>query len=179
MAVLDYTAKEVRFRFAIAGVPGAGKATLLSRIHAALPPVRREDIYVRAIGSDQIAGFDFSPPNLFPIAGHLVHATIATVPGRASDPAVWSRVFNDIDALLFVADSRPARIEENLAAVAEVAARRQLADVPVVFFPSKTDLSGAMPVADLIRRINPIGAPYTTDPGAALNALINAGYAAA
>ncbi len=179
MPVLDHSAKVIRLRFAIAGAPGAGKATLLSRIHALLPPVRRHDIFVQAHGADQIASFDFSPPNLIPLGEHLASATLCTAPGRVADPAVWMRVFAGVDALLFVADSRPARLDDNLAAIREVASRRQLADVPVVFFHSKTDLPGAMPVAELARAINPIGAPFTTDPGAALTALVGAGFAAA
>ena len=103
-------------------------------MHAAIPPVRRDDIFVRAVGADAIAAFDFSPPCLVPIADYVAQARIATVPGTVADVRIWKSVFAEIDALLFVVDDRRFRLAQNVAALLALGSIGSLRDLPLVFY---------------------------------------------
>lgn len=178
MAVLDFASKTVQFRFAIAGAPGVGKAEVLSQIHASLPPVRRDDIFVRAIGADQMAGFDLSPPCLIPVSDFVGQARIATMIGAVADLSNWNLVFGEIDALLFVVNDSRACLQRNSAALIALDSVATINAVPVVFYFRKSELPDALSFEALNAEFNPSGTSVVTTPEAVLRALLGAALAA-
>lgn len=159
MPIVDYTAKEVLIRLGLAGPAGAGKTQVLWRLHAGLPVEMRAELAIRPVGADQIVSFDFTPPDLIPISDYRAKCRAITVPGRISDPAIVGRVMSDLDGLFFVADSQCERMEENLAALRQIASVPGLSEVPMVFLYNKRDLPNAAPMDYLDQVLNRLGAP--------------------
>ena len=159
MPTIDYNAKVVLLRFGVAGAPGAGKTQMLWRLHAGLPLEMRAELVMRPVGEDQIVSFDFTPPDLIPIADYRARCKAITVPGKIADPAIVERVMSELDGLFFVADSQCERIEENVEALRRVASLPGLAEVPMVFLYNKRDLPNAAPMEYLDQVLNRLGAP--------------------
>jgi signal recognition particle receptor subunit beta len=156
---VDYNAKEVLIRLGVAGPPGAGKTQVLWRLHAGLPVEMRAELVMRPVGADQIVSFDFTPPDIVPIADYRAKCRAITVPGKISDRTIVERVMSDLDGVFFVADSQCERMEENVEALREVASVPGLADVPMVFLYNKRDLPNAAPMEYLDQVLNRLGAP--------------------
>lgn len=159
MPVVDHAAREVHFRFTAVGPSGAGKATALRRLHASMEPEHRGEFFIRPLGAGQLVRFDFTPPEMIPAADHRARVEFLTLSGRVAEQAHWSRLLAGTDVILFVADSEPARMEENRAILREIAAQPSLAEVPVVFLYNKRDVPAATAVADMEFLLNPINAP--------------------
>lgn len=159
MPTIDYNAKEVLLRFGVAGAPGAGKTQMLWRLHAELPLEMRAELVMRPIGEDQIVSFDFTPPDLIPIADYRARCRAITVPGKVSDPSVVGRVMSELDGLFFVADSQCERMEENVEALRQIASVPGVGSVPMVFLYNKRDLPNAAPMEYLDQVLNRLGAP--------------------
>jgi mutual gliding-motility protein MglA len=160
MPELDYAAKEARLRFAIVGPPGAGRTSTLRRLHADLPLLERTEISDVALKSGRLLSFDFAPGELLPLAEYRARATLLTFTAPLAEVAAYTRVCADLDALVFVADSRRSKSDTNLATLRHLGALRFLADVPVVFFYNQRDGADALPVADLEAQLNPLRAPH-------------------
>ncbi|MEO6785840.1 MAG: ADP-ribosylation factor-like protein [Chthoniobacteraceae bacterium] len=159
MPQVDCNTKEVLLRIGVAGPPGAGKTQALWRLHAGLPPEMRAELVMRPMGADQIVSFDFTPPDLVPLADYRAKCRALTVPGKFSDPAILPRVMSDLDGVLFVADSQNERMGDNVAALRQIAAVPGLSEVPVVFLYNKRDLQNAAPLERLDSVLNRAGAP--------------------
>lgn len=159
MSVVDYAAREVRFRFIVMGLPGAGKATVLRCIHGSVEPSLRGEFSERPTACGQLVRFDFSPIEILPSADHRARAEFVTLSGRFAESVHWARLLDETDVLLFVADSQPSKMDENRALLCEIAAQPSLAEVPVVFLYNKRDVPDAASVAEMERLLNPLGAP--------------------
>jgi signal recognition particle receptor subunit beta len=159
MSVVDYAAREVRFRFTVMGPPGAGKATVLRCVHGGAEPSLRGEFSERPIAGGQLVRFDFSPIEILPIADHRARVEFLTLSGQVAETAHGARLLAETDVLLFIADSQPSRMDENRALLCEIAAQPSLADVPVVFLYNKRDVPDVATVAEMEGLLNPLGAP--------------------
>lgn len=156
MPLIDYNARTVSLRFALLGPPGAGKRTLLHRlyaIHAAASALDK-----RAVGAVERVSFHYSPANVESLDGNLLDAEIFTLAGPAAPSAFGERLVSDLDAVLFVADSRPGALAENVAWLRELGGQPNLAEVPVVLFYNWRDLPDRVPIQELEAALNPLGA---------------------
>ena len=159
MPELDYSAREVRLRFAIFGPDAAGKRTMLRQLHSSLPLAERGELSESAIGSASLVSFDFTPIDLLPIAEYRPRATLLTLISPLSDTAIYARVCADLDSMLFVADSRLSRSTENFAVLKQLGARSFLQEVPLVLFFNHRDAADAVPCDEMNARLNPLRAP--------------------
>ena len=159
MPVVDYAAREVRFRFTVMGLPGAGKATVLRCIHSSVEPSLRGEFSECPIAGGQLVRFDFLPIEILHSADHRARVEFLTLSGRVAETAHRARLLDETDVLLFVADSQPMRMAENRAILCEIAAQPSLAEVPVVFLYNTRDVPDAASVAEMERLLNPLGAP--------------------
>ena len=160
MPTIDYKAREVGLRFAIVGPVGSGRRSVLRKLHAQLPPSERTEIAVIPFGTDRLMSFDFAPGDLLPTAEYRARATMVVFTGALSQTAACARAFADVDALLFVADSRRAKTEENVAALRQLGAFRFLHEVPVVFFYNHRDAADTLSIGELEECLNPLHAPH-------------------
>lgn len=154
MPTIDYSKREVTFRIAACGPAGAGKTTLLTKLYAAMPPVERGELSIRAIGEDQLIAFDCTASDLIPTGEYHAKLHLFTVPGRIAAPAIWRRVMTDVDGILFVADTQFERIGESADAIQAIAEIPAIADVPAVLIYNKRDLLNVAPIEYLDQVLN-------------------------
>ncbi len=154
MPTIDYTAKEVVFRIAACGPASVGKTLLLWRLHAQTPANERSELSIRPLVADQLVSFECTAHDLVPTGDYRAKLHIFTVPGRVSDPAIWQRVMNDVDGIIFVADSQYERIGESADALRELNTLRGIEGVPLVFIYNKRDLPNAAPIDYIDQVIN-------------------------
>jgi hypothetical protein len=160
MAEVDYTAREVRFRFAIFGQPGAGKRTVLRQLHAAFPPGERGGISDEELGSGRVLSFEFTPRDLVPLAEYGARGRVVTLTAPMTEAALYGRHCADLDALLCVADTRRSRLDGNIATLQALGTFRFLREVPVVFFYNRWEGEEALPIEALNAQLNPLGAQH-------------------
>jgi mutual gliding-motility protein MglA len=185
MPTIDFATGEVRLRFAALGPLRSGKSSLLRRLHAIVPPETRGEISMRLAGDDEIISFDFTPAELIPTGKNHAAATLFAFTGGNAGAVTLSRQLADLDAVLFVADSQPDRLGDNVSAFRQLTQLRALADVPVVLLYNKRDLPDATPLEQLQAALNPVGAMHieastATGKGCdgVLGALVAAAFAA-
>jgi hypothetical protein len=155
MPLIDYNARAVHLRFALLGPPGAGKRSLLRRL---LEPHAGSAVETRMVGTIERLCFRFTPANVEALDGHQLEAEVFALGGPIAPEPLWERLLSDLDAVLFVADSRPGALAGSVAALRELGARAAMAEVPVVLFYNQRDLPGATSIAEMEAALNPLGA---------------------
>lgn len=160
---VDTAARELCCKLVYCGPALAGKTTNLERIYLDAPADRRGKLSSIATEGERTLFFDYMPLDLGVIKGLRVKLSIYTVPGQALYVTTRRMVLQGVDGLVFVADSDPKRIEENVSALAELerlmpAIRgRELQDLPFAFQWNKQDLPGALDPEALNDRLNSWG----------------------
>lgn len=149
MAVIDLPGRTVRVRIVYAGPSAGGKTTNLRAVSASVPVATRGELRSLDAGDGRTLMLDELPLDLGNVAGWRFLVDLATVPGQGDAASARQAVLAGADAVIFVADSDPARQPANRESLAEL--RRTLATgaVPVVLQINKRDLPGAVPAAAL------------------------------
>ncbi len=145
---------EINVKIVYYGPPYSGKTTNLERLHATLDPTRRSDLTSMKNKEDRTLFFDYMYVELGRIGGLLPRFNLYTVPGQMIYEATRQIVLRGADAVVFVADSDPAKLSENIQAWQQL--QVQLAQVnlhshkfPVIVQFNKRDLPNALPIATL------------------------------
>ncbi len=167
MAHIDFARRQLTCKLVYCGPGLSGKTTNLEVIHRKAPADRRGELCSVATQSDRTLFFDYMPLELRRPgqgAGLGARLMIYTVPGQAYYASTRSLVLQGADGVVFVADSDPARLDDNVASFAEL--ERNLATIglsldttPLVFQWNKQDLPSAVPPLVLARTLNRLGAP--------------------
>jgi signal recognition particle receptor subunit beta len=154
MAVIRRDEKEVQFKVVYCGPPLGGKTTNLQYVHRRLDPLWRGDMISVATEQNRTISFDYLPLQAMKIGDFQVRFQLYTVPGQEVMRDTRKAVLAGADAVIFVADSAPERLESNVAALADT--RECLREnrihpdaIPFVFQYNKRDLPGATFPEDL------------------------------
>jgi hypothetical protein len=167
MALINHRAREIHFKVVYYGPGLSGKTTNLRFLHDRLPPERRGRLISIATDHERTLFFDFMPIELGQISGMTTRFHLYTVPGQHYYQRSRRAVLQGVDAIVFVADSHPARDTQNRESLADLhvnlaaiglspEARRRL---PWVVQYNKRDLPAALPLEHLRAALNPAGAP--------------------
>jgi mutual gliding-motility protein MglA len=167
MALINHRAREIHFKVVYYGPGLSGKTTNLRFLHDRLPPERRGRLISIATDHERTLFFDFLPIELGQISGMLTRFHLYTVPGQHYYQRSRRAVLQGVDAIVFVADSHPARDTQNRESLADLhvnlaalgltpEARRRL---PWVVQYNKRDLPAALPLDHLRAALNPGGVP--------------------
>src|SRR5260221_3312600 len=164
MASLNPLTRELVFKIVFYGPGLGGKTTTLQFIHATTKPEHRGKMVSLATPTDRTLYFDFLPIRVPRVRGMAVRLQLFTVPGQVYYAATRKLVLSGADAVVFVADSQQGRTEVNQESLDDLHAnlaehQRSLQEVPHTFHWNKRDLSDLVPVEDLERRFNKLGAP--------------------
>jgi signal recognition particle receptor subunit beta len=165
MALVNHQTREVTLKIVYAGTPLGGKTTNLQYVHDRLNAAQRGDLVSVATASDRTLYFDFMPVTAAQVGGYTAKFALYTVPGQVHYNATRQLVLRGADGLVFVADSEPGRLEENLESARSLMRNLQdnqtsLDHLPLVLQYNKRDLPNAAPRAQLDYLLNRPDHPF-------------------
>jgi signal recognition particle receptor subunit beta len=164
MVQINFALKEVSCKVVYYGPGLSGKTTNLQIIHTKMPAEHKGKMTSIATEGERTLFFDFLPLDLGAVSGMRTKFQLYTVPGQVYYNATRKLVLKGVDGVVFVADSQPDKMAENLQSWQNLIDNLAehgltLEDVPVVFQYNKRDLPNAVPKALMDDRLNPHGAP--------------------
>ena len=114
MPVVNYASREITCKIVYYGPGRSGKTTNLHYIHRRVPHDRRGEMMSLATHGDRTLFFDFLPIDLGTISGFTTRFQLYTVPGQVYYRSTRRLVLQGADGVVFVADSQPDKMDENL-----------------------------------------------------------------
>jgi len=166
MASINYGAKEISVKVVYYGPGLSGKTTNLQVIHQKVPKENKSNMVSLATETDRTLFFDFLPLDLGKIKGFATKFQLYTVPGQVYYNATRKLVLRGVDGVVFVADSSPAKTEENLESFQNLVDNLaeygyQIGSIPMVIQYNKRDLPDALPVEQLQVNLNRYNLPWS------------------
>lgn len=165
MVSINYSAREVCCKIVYYGPGLSGKTTNLQYVHSKVPGNTRGDLISLATESDRTLYFDFLPINIGTINGFAAKFQLYTVPGQVYYNATRKLVLRGVDGVVFVADSQPDKMDENIESLANLEENLieygyDLKTMPMVIQYNKNDLPGILSADQLNAQLNPQGRPF-------------------
>jgi signal recognition particle receptor subunit beta len=164
MVAINYATREVSCKIVFYGPGLSGKTTNLQYVHDKIPSDTKGKLISLATDADRTLYFDFLPINIGTINGFAAKFQLYTVPGQVYYNATRKLVLRGVDGLVFVADSQPDKMDENIESINNL--RENLAEygygldeLPIVIQYNKQDLPGVLSVEVMSRALNPDGWP--------------------
>ena len=146
---INWQLRELNLKIVYYGPALSGKTTNLEQIHRRVPVDRRSDLVSLKTREDRTLFFDFLQLELGKISGLTPKLHLYTVPGQTYYEASRKLVLRGADGVVFVVDSDPARVRDNLEAWRDMQEHLRslninLEDIAVVIQFNKQDLPGAL-----------------------------------
>jgi signal recognition particle receptor subunit beta len=165
MVSINYSSREVCCKIVYYGPGLSGKTTNLQYVHAKVPSNTRGKLISLATEADRTLYFDFLPINIGSINGFSAKFQLYTVPGQVYYNATRKLVLRGVDGIVFVADSQPDKMDENIESLMNLEDNLAeygyaVTDVPIVIQYNKRDLPNVMTVEQLQEQLNKRGWPY-------------------
>ncbi len=165
MVSINYSSREVCCKIVYYGPGLSGKTTNLLYVHSKVPSDTRGKMISLATEADRTLYFDFLPINIGTINGFASKFQLYTVPGQVYYNATRKLVLRGVDGVVFVADSQPDKMEENIESLVNLEENLveygyDIDDLPMVIQYNKRDLPGVLSVEDLNTRLNVRGLPH-------------------
>ena len=114
MVQINFGQREVSCKVVFYGPGMSGKTTNLEIIHKKAPKDAVGEMVSIATETDRTLYFDFLPLDLGQVAGMRTKFQLYTVPGQIYYNATRKLVLQGVDGVIFVADSSPEKMAENL-----------------------------------------------------------------
>lgn len=165
MAMINFARREIEVKIVFYGPAFSGKTTNVEVLHRLMPTSQRGELHSLRTEQDRTLFFDYVPVQLGEIAGFRARFKLFTVPGQTFYKETRRVVLQGADAVVFVADSSPARASANLESLVDLednlaAHGLDLRSIPLVIQLNKRDLPDAVPVATMLAELNPFCVPY-------------------
>jgi len=165
MALINYSTKEINCKLVYYGTGMGGKTTNLIYIHKQLNPTTRGEMVSIATENERTLFFDFLPLDLGTVSGFNTKFSLYTVPGQVEYNASRKLILNGVDGIVFVADSGPDKLSENIDSFKNMASNLaeyniDLRTIPIVLQYNKRDLPNAMAISELEDKLNKLKLPY-------------------
>ncbi len=111
---INWSRRELNLKIVYYGPALSGKTTNLEQIYRRMDSRRRSELVSLKTSEDRTLFFDFLQLELGKIAGLTPKIQLYTVPGQVYYEATRKLVLNGADGVVFVADSQPGRMRDNL-----------------------------------------------------------------
>jgi signal recognition particle receptor subunit beta len=163
MALFNHVIREVNAKIVYFGPGFSGKETSVTHIYRKLNPEFRSPLKAMTVQGNRMLFFDFRPTEKG-VEGYSVRFHLYTVVEEVLKPSTWKMVLKGADGVVFVADSDPTRQQENLDRLHEVqtllaAEGSGIDQIPFVIQYNRRDISGAVELEEMQRRLNRDNAP--------------------
>lgn len=157
---LNWKKRELDLKIVYYGPPRSGKTTNLEQIYAKVGRKQGRRLVTLKTEGDRTLFFDFLPLEIGELKGLKPRINLYTVPGQSIYAATRRIVLEEVDGIVFVADSRRGRYYDNIQAMKEMKGHlRALGyhwqDIPLVLQFNKRDLPGVYSVETLRRSLSP------------------------
>lgn len=164
MVVFNYSGAEINAKVVYYGPALSGKTTNLEYIYEQMPNNAKGKMVSMKTRTDRTLFFDFLPLELGDINGYRTRILLYTVPGQVYYNATRKLVLKGADAVVFVADSSPRKMDENVESLRNLEDNLNehgltLDTIPWVIQYNKRDLSDALPAATLDQKLNLLNVP--------------------
>lgn len=165
MVLFNYATRELTAKIVYYGPGLCGKTTNLEYIHKSLPEKSRGKMLSLATQTDRTLFFDFLPIDLGSVKGMKTRVQLYTVPGQVFYDATRKLVLKGADGVVFVCDSQKEMLDSNVESWDNLKANLvenglDINTIPIALQFNKRDLPNVMPVKELNRKMNEVGAPY-------------------
>ena len=146
---INWQLRELNLKIVYYGPALSGKTTNLEQIYNRVPADRRSELVSLKTHEDRTLFFDFLQLELGKINGLTPKLHLYTVPGQTYYEASRKLVLRRADGVVFVADSDPARVRDNLESWRNMQAHLKefgasLDSIALVIQFNKQDLPGAL-----------------------------------
>ncbi|MBN2413249.1 gliding-motility protein MglA [candidate division KSB1 bacterium] len=162
---IDYFRKEIQFKIVYYGPGLGGKTTNLEYLHANLNPDIRGELVSLKTKDERTLYFDFLQLKLGKIKNKIPRFHLYTIPGQIHYSYSRQIILRGADAVVFVADSQPVRMDENLETLADlekklILHKYSLDNFPWVLQYNKRDLADSMSIETMQSKLNFLNVPY-------------------
>lgn len=159
MPLLNYGTKEITYKIVYYGPGLGGKTTNLTYMHSQLDPSTRGNLISLATETERTLFFDFLPLDLGKIKDFTVRMGLYTVPGQTEYNRSRQLILEDVDGIVFVADSAANRLEDNIASLINMIEnlatyKMSIDEIPWLIQYNKRDLDDALSINRLESEIN-------------------------
>jgi signal recognition particle receptor subunit beta len=165
MPTPNYAKREIVFKIVYVGPGLGGKTTNLERIYEKVPADKRGELLNLKTATERTLAFDLLHLDVGTVNGFSVGLRLHTVPGQVFYRHTQAAILKNVDGIVFVADSDPARLEASEVSMYDLFDLMRDQDAPITpEFPlliqyNKRDLPGASSIATLDAALNPWGFP--------------------
>ncbi|MGE3174296.1 MAG: ATP/GTP-binding protein [Planctomycetota bacterium] len=164
MVQINFALKEVNCKIVFYGPGMSGKTTNLEIVHQKAPEENKGELTSISTDGDRTLFFDFMPLDLGNVAGMRTKFQLYTVPGQVYYNSTRKLVLQGVDGVIFVADSDPEKMPENIESYQNLIENlteygKDVRELPHVIQYNKRDLPGAMSVDEMDRQLNKFGVP--------------------
>lgn len=164
MVSINYATREVSCKVVYYGPGLSGKTTNLQYVHEKVPSETKGKLISLATDTDRTLYFDFLPINIGSINGFAAKFQLYTVPGQVYYNATRKLVLRGVDGLVFVADSQPDKMDENIESLNNLKENLveygyNISELPIVIQYNKQDLPGVLSVQEMHAALNNMNCP--------------------
>lgn len=164
MVQINFALKEVNCKIVFYGPGMSGKTTNLEIVHQKAPEENKGELTSISTDGDRTLFFDFMPLDLGDVAGMRTKFQLYTVPGQVYYNSTRKLVLQGVDGVIFVADSAPDKMAENLESYDNLIENlkeygKDVRELPHVIQYNKRDLPNALSVEHLDQEMNQFGVP--------------------
>ena len=161
---INWQSRELNLKVVYYGPALSGKTTNLEQIHSRVSPQRRGELISLKTHEDRTLYFDFLQLELGKISGLTPKLHLYTVPGQTYYEASRKLVLRGADGVVFVADSSPDRVDDNLESWQNLKTHLTELNIPVATLPlvaqfNKRDLPQVLPVSTMASMLRLNGLP--------------------
>ncbi|MEZ0231180.1 MAG: ATP/GTP-binding protein, partial [Planctomycetota bacterium] len=164
MVQINFAKREINCKLVYYGPGLSGKTTNLEVVHKKAPASKKGELTSIATEGDRTLFFDYMPLELGKVGGMNTKFQLYTVPGQVYYNATRKLVLQGADGVVFVADSQPDKMEENLESLQNLDDNLKeqgldIRSIPIVLQWNKRDLPNVLPCEELDKKMNKFNAP--------------------
>ncbi len=162
---IDQNRQEIQFKIVYYGPGLGGKTTNLEYIHANIDPSIRGELVSLKTKDERTLYFDFMQLELGQIKNKKPRFHLYTIPGQLHYSFSRKIILRGTDAVVFVADSQPLRMDDNLDTLLDLEQKlidqgASLDSFPWVMQYNKRDLANSMSIDEMQSKLNFLNVPY-------------------
>lgn len=159
MVLINYSDHRINCKIVYYGPEESGKTTNIDHIYNQLDSSIRSEIVSLEGLNERTLFFDFLSLDLGEVKGFKTIFSLYSVPGQAELNAARKILLNGVDGIIFVADSSPHKLSENINSLNNLSENLKAYglssdNIPIIIQYNKRDLEDIMPLESLEKELN-------------------------